>query len=464
MFKYFQVVALLISFCTTLALEDGQKIFAFAIGIIAANVALHVFRSGELLKFIVFWQLGFLLIIAYEGVFFESLYAGYYRPEHYNGAARYINGANFLFLIFYYFFEKDPVADGSKRMIASLRVNAGLGMFFILAAYVLFLAVHVPLAYAMASGGRLAGGEAIEFMESVGGFEAPLRGLARCAGLVLPAMLMYHYLWAAPSQSRLLKACTAIAPILVIQFLIGIRFPLLFGILGALVVYSDSVKVQRKQFVQLFACLLVLVFAFQAMKTFRRHGFSNVSVATIAESFRPTEFTKVDYVVLTMSKIVDYFEVGDHLHGRSNAALVFFWIPRYFWPNKPTLLDHWFIREYGDRGISESHSSSSTFASNAFVDFGFWGGISFWGLMGWPFAKLQTWCDKVRARRGDGLIILVAVIFPASFFGVRSFDSALILMSGVILFIVGYRIFLNYRGLTRASSSGEQRSSNVLRA
>jgi hypothetical protein len=140
--------------------------------------------------------------------------------------------------------------------------------------------------------------------------------------------------------------------------------------------------------------------------------------------------------------------------GLSSSTLLMFWVPRAVWPSKPTFLGYWFIREYAPRGtVGSGHSVSFTFAGDAFADFGFWGGILFWAMMGYPIVLIERWAAVNIQKRDDWSARLsAAFLYPAAFFSVRSLNTAALITVSAI------GVFFLIRLTIRATPSPVQQS------
>src|SRR5690606_3053973 len=131
-----------------------------------------------------------------------------------------------------------------------------------------------------------------------------------------------------------------------------------------------------------------------------------------------------------------HFEAHPHTYGSSIAFLTYFWIPRAIWPDKPTMLGHWLIREYRS-GFGSGHSSSFGFTGELFADFGYYS-LFFVFLL----VIILNWANQFNtfylSQPRSYTKILVVMIFSYVFFFVRSPITAT--MTFLVLLVVQYLI------------------------
>jgi oligosaccharide repeat unit polymerase len=260
-------------------------------------------------------------------------------------------------------------------------------------------------------------------------------------GFILPALTAYYFIII--KKKTILKAFLIASPIFIIQFLIGTRFPLLFSVLGFVIVtYSKfpSKKFNFKSSFLIVFSLLVLIFGSEAMKSFRTFGF---------ESNKKNNVFQVDYdgdtnipasilslgspegVIDMTTLLFDYFEHHDHMYGKSTGFILYFWVPRVIWPDKPTMLGNWLIREYRS-GFGSGHSSSFGFTGELFSDFRYFS-LIFIFFIGRLLAKANAFKDRAFNSNSYQLII-GAMLFPYVFFFVRSPITATINFLAILFF------------------------------
>ena len=258
-------------------------------------------------------------------------------------------------------------------------------------------------------------------------------GIGTSIGVILPALIIYYARFSkkfSPNIAILLSI-----PVTLVIYMTGIRFLLLMSAAGAFILYVPVVKNRNVPFIKFALLGSILYISASTMAVFRDGGLGNASWSVVEEYYEANVGMHVEGVVTTLAKMVDYFRHHDYLFGRSSATLLVFWIPREFWPNKPTFIDHWFIREYeGDAGFDKGFSTGSTFASDAFADFGFIGGVVYCGIFFGILLALLDWlCVRILTRQGHPATVIIAPLFGGALFAVRSFNTTAIQMSGVVL-------------------------------
>jgi len=180
------------------------------------------------------------------------------------------------------------------------------------------------------------------------------------------------------------------------------------------------------------ALALAVVVAMGLMVQFRAQGLGNVDPAEVIGRLASEGIDTTQEVVLTEARIVDYYDRNPSLGGRSTTSVFVFWVPRALWPGKPTLLEYWFPREYGLRGFPESHSIAAGFPADGYADFGFMGGVMVCLLVGLGLGAADRGCSRLLVEAGSPYLVLVGPLFGATFFAVRSLNTAVIAATGVV--------------------------------
>jgi hypothetical protein len=224
---------------------------------------------------------------------------------------------------------------------------------------------------------------------------------------------------------------------------------LLFSIVGFLVIYLDFSVINIKRFLLFFLpSLLFLLIITDAMKQFRGSRTSSKSEAvqsTIQNYLYSNKNTSIaqslasrmspEGVIKSYSKMVIFFKDRPFLYGESTGFVFYFWIPRSVWKDKPTMLGHWLIRDFGDKGFGEGHSASFGFAGDFYADFGISGSIFLSFLLGIGLKKLEN-LRLQSLSENDEKIILYAMFYPYVFFAVRSPVTATITFISIYVIYV----------------------------
>jgi len=132
-----------------------------------------------------------------------------------------------------------------------------------------------------------------------------------------------------------------------------------------------------------------------------------------------------------------------------NLFILYWWIPRAVWPNKPTMAGHWFIREMTTlRGYSAAHSASGGFSMPALLDFGPLVGIVFCLVYGGIIAVLESLASRYRYVDSP-YSLMVGIFYFGTVFMVRSLHTSIIFMQ-IAFFAVVVPANIAYRVRAKA--------------
>jgi oligosaccharide repeat unit polymerase len=255
---------------------------------------------------------------------------------------------------------------------------------------------------------------------------------------VFPAIIAYYFVYV--KNKKVLIPFIISSPIFLILFLSGTRFPLLFSFLGFLIVIQSKyfIRIKIKHFILISFLLFTLVYGAKLMAHFRSTDTKNeqfILVDRTNENDLPTllatSIMSNEGVVDMTSIMFDYFKNNKHLYGASTGFILYFWVPRELWPGKPTMLGNWLVREYRS-GFSDAHSASFGFTGDLYADFGLFS-LIFIFFIG-RFLKLaETFKDR-NFKLGGYNTILAAMLFPYTFFFVRSPITASMTFIAILFF------------------------------
>ena len=422
MIKYLILFLNLFLFVFTLVSDNTLPISEVNFYVLFGIILLDYFDKKSLSLFQV-WLVGFIFIILSEAILIEP-------GANILQAVKYLIIANQL-IIFGYFV---PVKFNKFRSSFVLlnRVKASRWTPYVLimlvVAYVIYALPGALLSYSL---GRNAAASILWEDRNL-----ILSSFFGGLGYVLPSIIAYYYKEIRKNKSILVPLLLSI-PIFVVLFVGGTRFPLLFSFGGFLIVTQAKSTGRITLNPKLIGFLLLLVASSFLMGQFRSGGlagFESITEETVSETRLSkriaTEMSPegvVDMTALSMT----YFENNPHTYGKSILFLTYFWVPRAIWPDKPTMLGHWLIREYRT-GFSEGHSSSFGFTGELFADFGYLSLIVVF-LLGMAL----NWADQFRAYQlsqpQSYKKILVGMIFSYVFFFVRSPITATTTFLGILL-------------------------------
>lgn len=329
----------------------------------------------------------------------------------------------------------DPIDDSQSRR--GLKKSS---LLFMIALTAIYFAYTLPFALKSYVFGR-----AYAVSESGAGF---LGSVVASFAYVLPAAYAYYFMTL--KKPRLVWAIILSTPIWFLLFLIGTRFPLLFSVLG-LAIVSLSLRKKKltvRNYVFLGLGMVVLFFSSILMKQLRRGLPSDSSAVVQFDDSQRTLPQKVgalgsnELVVDITTKLITYYEHPDNRHqlGKASSFILYFWVPRVIWPDKPTMVGHWFIRKV--QPVSEHHSAALGFTGELFVDFGYYSLIAVF-LIGWGLkASENFFISCTRSRSLD--LVIGAMFYPLLFFFVRSPVTSLMSFIAIVVIYLTLKKFFYY--------------------
>lgn len=440
----YRILALLAGIAACVTLDQGQGIFLASSLALLAYLSVDLRRISQFVQIDSIWVLAYLAIVCGEGIFDAdiirlNIYSGYYDM-----AARYINIINFIFLIGFNLIDRVWPSREISSFTPARRGQLYLPIVTVM--YLVFLINSLPMAQQVLFEGRF---QVMVQAEQIRGTEGLISGFANNIGMLLPAVLAYHFFFIRRLNKfqGLSLFLLSYVPILAIQVAIGTRYPIVVSALSVLVVYSSRYPFGWFRSIKLVALGVVALTITTLMRQFRDYGLeTNLSSLNVATNER---FFMSEGVVTYFARMIDYFEQFGFRNGLEHLAVALFWIPRALWPGKPTQLEYWFPRAYGESGFADSHSIAATFAATAFADFGFTGACLIWALIGIGVGTLNRWATRIfYADPGNAAIVLASVFAGLSFFMVRQISTIVFTAIPLVVLWWVYR-----RGLTAAPVS-----------
>jgi hypothetical protein len=238
------------------------------------------------------------------------------------------------------------------------------------------------------------------------------------------------YLWKNYRLPLPIKALFFIVSVLatMITFGLGTRIYLGFQVFGVLFFALEGFQITGKRFLVLAVAALMLTAGQGTIRAARTTGIGNLNWQQMGQTLRKQPVTYLSAEgVLRINALIHTTQTYSP-DGRlpENLFILYWWVPRQLWPDKPTLAGYWFIREMTtERGFSSGHSVSGGFAMPALLDFGPTGGVVFCLLYGFGLAGLELYARKNRSREHPGSII-TALLYFGVFFMMRSLHTSLI--------------------------------------
>ena len=271
-------------------------------------------------------------------------------------------------------------------------------------------------------------------------------------GTILPALIAY-YLKYLKGKKNIVSFIVCL-PIFIIVLLQSTRFRFLFTVLPYLIVvdlFSLGKSNLKKNFILLF-CAILMIGVSTFVKENRNVAFLEIEKKSLFENAQTNDadpFTlklaknMSSEGVVYMSYVADDYFSTHSLHwGKELSFIMYFWVPRAIWPNKPTQLDYWLIREYSSETVAGSYSSASGFIGEARADFG-WGCLMFAFLIGMLFRRIDGYKAMIcNECKNSFNIVLVAILVPWVFFFVRSpLTSTMSLIWELLIYYLFVRLF-----------------------
>ncbi|MFC4639983.1 O-antigen polymerase [Deinococcus hohokamensis] len=415
----YRILTLLAGSAACLILNEGQDIFIAASIALLAYLLVDIRRVSQFVQLDSIWVIAYLAIICGEGIFDAEIIRLNIYPAFYDAAARYINVINLVFLIGFNLIERFWPEHKARSIRPAQKNNLYLPILTIL--YLIFLFDSVPLAQQVLFEGRF---QVVLESQQLRGSGDLISGFFSNIGMLLPAVLAYHYFFIRQfgKTQKLLFFSLSYLPVLLIQVAIGTRYPLIVSALSVLVIYSSRYPFGWLRSLKLVTLGVLALVVTTLMRELRGYGLeTDLSSLNIGGGER---FFMSEGVVTYFARMIDYFEQIGFRNGQEHLAVMLFWIPRILWPGKPTQLEYWFPRAYGESGFAEGHSIAATFAATAFADFGFVGACLIWALIGVGLGFLNRWATQTfYADPGNPSIVIASVLAGLAFFMVRQIST-----------------------------------------
>lgn len=255
-----------------------------------------------------------------------------------------------------------------------------------------------------------------------------LMGALRGAlGLLMPAMIAYYI-------RRVKKKPVALAlvlslPITILQLFGGTRFRFLFSVLPIMIILGlfNIKRGEKNKIALLVMAMVAMILLTNFVKENRASGFADAEMSFFDENERYESKRATVWLarhfspegIVRMARRADVYFSENSLHyGKETSFILYFWVPRSIWKDKPTQLDYWLIREF--ENVADEFSTASGFIGELRADFG-WGCLFFIFLFGMLLKKIDLYSTAVLSKENDAFnVVLVSVLYPWAFFFVRS--------------------------------------------
>ncbi|HAV01761.1 MAG TPA: hypothetical protein DCW95_00930 [Chryseobacterium sp.] len=417
--KIGKIIIILLVTCIVLMLDNTYLLGTFYFYILFAYLIFDIIIQ-KTIKLIHVWSFAFIFVILSE-VFIsigENVDAGLLA------ALKFLIIANNIILIGY-------LSNSSRAIKRTVRdtgyKSSAAGSIILIVFTVAYVAMTINNALTSFALGRQSAAEGDNFV---------LSSIISSMGFLLPSVCLFYF-YSVKKTSILVPILFAL-PVFIILFMGGSRFPLLFSFLGFVITYQSvsQNKFSVKNLAILAAAGIILLSASIAMKTFRG-GTMNANIYGEEEAvFKdiPTYFSQFmsnEGVIDMTSLMIQHFSTNNHLYGSSTSFIIYFWVPRELWADKPTMLGYWFIRQYRG-GFGEGHSASFGFTGDLFADFGYFSLLLIF-FIGRAIKTAENFQKKAFASTSYS-VILGAMLYPYVFFFVRSPITATMMFLGILFF------------------------------
>lgn len=251
--------------------------------------------------------------------------------------------------------------------------------------------------------------------------------LTKSLGLILPAIIAFYYKYII--KKNVWKSMFFILPIISVQILLSTRFHLLFSLLPYFIIIGiiDLNNFSLKKLSYIFILFICFILLSSLIKEYRKMSLIDLEIDELTEENEINENDNITTLmaremspegVVFMTRLAnEYFEDNQLTYGKEISFILYFWVPRSIWPDKPTPIDHWLIRKYYN--VSEGHSTASGFTGELRADFGLFS-LFIVFLGGMLLKRGDLFVENVFFNQKGFNLILASCLYPYVFFLVRS--------------------------------------------
>lgn len=429
------VLLLLLVSVSTIALSNDNFMtanihFYLLLGIAAIDVV-----ANKSLSLLTIWIAGFFYIIL------SDIILNHYQPSD-HWVDSFVLLANDAVLAGYYFLKPQQ----KNTLICTNERYEIRSQFSFISVLVVIYSIYLYYLVPGAIQSFLVGGRRVEEVGENVLFTTFLNGYH-----ILPLVIAFYIIRIRHKSAWL--ALLFSLPIFIIDFFSGTRFKLIFTIMPFFLVSSllRIDKLNAKRVITIAIALIVLVYGADYMLHTRQSGFGKYETTVSTDVKHPYDDSfsvKVcdkcspEGTIRMMNILHHHLQTHEPTYGLSTGFVLYFWIPRVVWPNKPTMLNHWLPRLY--MNVGEGHSTSSGFMGEPFADFKYFAFIIYLliGVLLRKGSNLLIKYDYGRAPLYNSLY--VSLLIPFTFFVVRSpvTGTCYILMQWLILYLFEKAFFV----------------------
>lgn len=270
---------------------------------------------------------------------------------------------------------------------------------------------------------------------SFGGEVSVFRQILSAISLALPALLAFYFSKRKSSSKWLafFNSFILALPFFIVIIASGIRFHLLFSVIGFIIIW-----IYRKSF-SLFSISLIFIFAvvftFFSFSIKSKKGILAGERIERGVNYYDEALYNVEGIIYYTALEFRYFNNAEYHLGKETAFILYFWVPRFIWPDKPEMMAYWLIRTLGTTGFDKGHSAEHGFAGYAYADFGWIGGVVFSFCIGILLFSLERNIVNAFEYKKDFSMLYTVFLFPWTFFFVRSPITSTLVIFGILLFL-----------------------------
>ncbi len=267
------------------------------------------------------------------------------------------------------------------------------------------------------------------------------RNIMYYIGQVIPAFLIYYFLYLRNSKKGLFLGVLLSLPIITQFAMAGTRFRLGFALAGMGMIIIKKPEIELKTVIKSAIVIILFFFFFEVIRHHHTKLFVSQTYITTFEQSREKGlkfFSSSEGIVNVTRHLMDHFSTNEHLYGKSSSFIFYFWVPRAIWREKPEMLGYWFMRERGEiRG--RGHSWAVGYWGDLYADFGMYiGGFLTIIIFSTIIYFIDRYSNYALQTKAPALIMTL-FLFSYLFF---SFRSPITSAYNLFLFIICYKIFI----------------------
>lgn len=273
-------------------------------------------------------------------------------------------------------------------------------------------------------------------------------GFLESFGIVVPCFIGYYFRFF--KQKNVIYSILLSLPIFAYQVIMSTRYKLFFTILPFLFITGVITPHINNTKKNILFIILIITFGLTSsyIKENRNYGYIDVKeneyVDNVYYNDDEHDFFQVcaksmspEGVIYMAKKANEYFNSNPLSYGKETSYILYFWVPRAIWPNKPSMLGHWLIRK--TENVADTHSTSSGFMGELRADFG-WFSLFFALLIGFAVRIGDAYINRVNVNSPDINFIVACILYPYVFFFVRSPITATITLIGELIVIYIFKL------------------------